>query len=244
VRGRPARHRLVQHGEQAPFERRRPRHADGKGRARGAQRTSVTRHREQLRRVVGGRGAARQHAVVARPLALESQAAHRHPSGGMEPVERAGRGAGELRQVVVARHVRELVEKRGAEALRRPSGGVLGEDDDRAPGAPGDGCADRGARAQLDRPAHARRRSGLGEERAPRFVIQRCRGTSEPAQAEVTGETPQHDGGDARRPHHAQPRGGAESAPRGCGDGGGRTALRRGGRGVWEVQAVRRGASR
>ena len=87
------------------------------------------RHLEQLIGVVRAARAARQHQIVAGPLALGPRPLDRQPGQRIEPVERARRLCQHVRQAVAPLHVRELVQQHDAQAALRPAVGVGRHDD-------------------------------------------------------------------------------------------------------------------
>ncbi len=122
--------RGIEHGEHAAFELSWTRHADREGRRPMA--AERVRDLEQMAGILTRPGARRDHAVVARQLALDAQAARDPPGGRMEPVDRAGRERQRLREAIVPRDVRQLVKDHGASSVLGPRVGH-GRDQDGRP---------------------------------------------------------------------------------------------------------------
>ena len=115
----------IKNRDQASFELRRSCHRDGGGGSRGLGLHSAC-DLQQMRSVIDGVGARREHQIIGGAFALAEECAPGAPRQRIPPVERQGRPRQKVGGGIAAAHMRELVQQHDPAAVFTPIRGARG----------------------------------------------------------------------------------------------------------------------
>ena len=127
---------------------------------------------EQVVGVIARPRTARQHEIVARPLALGAQPTRRGPHERMEPIERASNAAKGMTNEIAPLHVRELVKEHGAAAAIVPLLGARRQHDRRFDDAARERHLDEWAREESRHRVEIESVRDLAEWRRPGALVE------------------------------------------------------------------------